>query len=285
MSEKFQFHVSALLDMARCGERFRRRYIEGERAPSTPSLIRGTAVHRSVERNLRARLEDPAKLALLPAEEVADIARDAASYEWENGVRLTKKESAIGLEKARGELLDRVVRLSLEHRKALAPNIKPSHVERQWTVDIKGYPFQLAGQIDIQEVSFDVRDTKTSRKTPSGNPAETSIQLSCYALAVQKHDGVLPKSVGLDYLIDLKRGTKIVEFRSDRTDDFRPFLDRVAIAHAAMEKGIFQPAHPDDWCCSDDYCSFFDSCRYVRRPVSTGGGLVQIAPVEGTNAA
>lgn len=291
MSQKLQLHVSGLTMLSRCGEQFRRRYIEGERIAPAVAVIVGQGVHRSVERNMRARLEDPHKAALLPLDEIYDVARDAVDRQWKDGVTLDEDEAARGAENVRGEAVDKAVRLSEAHHFHIAPQIRPTHVERPWVLDLKGYDFQLAGTIDLQTEHFadfgsdSIRDTKTTAKTPSGNPAQGSIQLTCYALAVKVSDGEIPEGVGLDYLIDLKRGPKAETYWSTRNDqDFRPFLDRVAVAHAAMERGIFMPANPDDWWCSAKYCGYHATCRYPRRPVSSAPGLIQIAPVEGTVA-
>lgn len=282
--------------LSRCGEQFRRHYVEGERIAPAVAIVVGTGVHRGVERNMRAKLENPDGLLSVTFEEVADAARDSVERQWGFGVELSDDERKAGEAKTKAGAIDKAVRLSEGHFTRLAPEIQPTHVERQWVLDLKGYDFQLAGAIDIQTIEKSaslavnsvglftaVRDTKTSSKTPSGNPAETSIQMTCYSLAVKVSDGALPAAVGLDYLIDLKRGPKIETYWSERKEeDFRPFLDRVAVAHAAMEKGIFMPANPDDWWCSKKWCGYWSTCRYPRRPVSTGGGLVQIAPVEGT---
>lgn len=273
-----QLHVSGLDTLSRCGEQFRRRYIEGERVPPAAALHVGTSVHKSVEANLTA------KMAGEPIEQEEAI---AAAYgklvgDWDQyGVTLDEDDAA-SPEQARGAAIDKAVRLSRHHFTEVAPSINPTHVERRWTLAITGYDFELAGSIDIQIGTELIRDTKTSGKTPSGNPAETSIQLPMYALAVEKHDGAAPKSVQLDYLIDLKRGPKVAHYENEPTArDTNVLLDRIAMAHRAMEAGIFVPVDTGHWVCSKKWCGYWSDCRYARRPATVAAAkpLVQIAAV------
>lgn len=261
-----QLHISAIDTLSKCGEMFRRRYIEKEIRPPGVSLITGTATHRSVQKNLTAKLETG---VMLPEEAVCEIARDALNEEWDKGVFLDDEEKSTGENAARGDAVDKAVRLSRLHRSSKAPSLTPTHVERQFVIELAGYPTDLAGCIDVQEGTACIRDTKTSKKSPSADTAEESDQLSMYAMAVRALDGRFPDRVALDYLVDLKREQKVVTLESTRTaDDCAPLLRRVEIAVEAIEKGVFVPARQSDWWCNKRYCGYHDSCRYVRRPTS-----------------
>lgn len=278
-TELRQLHVSGLNTLSRCGEQFRRRYIEGERIPPAVAMHVGTAVHKSVEANLKARMVGGS----LERDQAAEYAFAKLTSDWDRfGVTLDPEEDA-SPETIRGKALDKAVALSAHHYDKVAPTIEPTHVERRWTLAITGYDFELAGTIDIQEGSKRLRDTKTSGKTPSGNPAAKSIQLPMYVLAIKAHDGAEPESMHLDYLIDLKRGPKLAQYESRPDErDTQVILDRVAAAHKAMEAGVFLPANPDDWWCSDKWCGYWRNCRYARRsqviPPPTQR-LAEIAPL------
>jgi hypothetical protein len=260
-TEKPQLHVSAL--GMKCMEAFRRRYIMGEKIPPGVRMIVGTGTHRGVDADMKHKIETG---ELLPLDAVTDATRDGLNAAWEReGVTLEPEELARGMKLIRGEAVDKAVRLARLHATETAPAINPTHAERPWSLEIKGYPFDLVGRIDIQEADG-IRDTKTSGKTPGADCAEKSLQLKAYALAVSRIDGRIPARVTLDYLIDAAAPKAKSFSHQPDAEDFRVVLARVQIIAAAMQAGIFVPVEPDHWCCSAKWCGYFESCRYARRP-------------------
>lgn len=253
--------------MSRCGEQFRRVYIEGERRPPGVAMIVGSSVDDSVNANLGNVIETG---AMLPMEAVQDVARDALESRWvEEGVVLTDEEAELGTKTVRGEAVDRSIRLALLHYDGVAPKLKPKSVQRRFRVRIKGETnIILVGVLDVEEPGT-VRDTKTSKKSPAKDAAEKAQQLTMYALGVRIEDGEIPDKVALDYLVDLKRGPKAVTLESTRgPDDFRVLLARIERYARIVESGYFAPANPDDWICSEKWCGFALSCPMFRKPVS-----------------
>jgi CRISPR/Cas system-associated exonuclease Cas4 (RecB family) len=268
---KFQLHATALTLWSRCGEAFRRKYIENERTPVSVQSAVGTAVHRSSESDLKHKLETA---TLLPEEAVKDIARDTLVSNWDQ-VEPSPEDLEEGIDCSRDRSIDRAVTLASFHHSEVAPSICPTHVEREWVLDIDGLSLQLAGRIDWQEGTRVVGDTKTSTKSPAKDMADKSLQLSAYALAIKAHEKKLPDVLRLDYLVMTpKRGdTKLVQLTSWRTDeDLVPLLERVAQAERQIATGVFTPAPPDSWWCSAKFCPFFHSCRYALKPVSISLG-------------
>lgn len=272
MTQKNQLHVSGLNLLSKCGIAFENRYIR--KLPSKPSipLIVGTATHATVRQNLTKK-KDTGEL-MHPAE-VLDIARDELVHEWDktDGALETDEDMVVyGPAKAKAMAIDKAVRLSGLHRQNVAPQIlKPTHLERQWVLDIEGFQFELAGAIDVQEETADgtvIRDTKTSGKSPSATVADQSSQLSMYALALYRFEGKLPASLTLDYLIDNKTPVTKSYTTKRELDDFAPLMRRVEAATRVIESGHFQPANEDDWICGPKYCSYWSSCAYVRHPKS-----------------
>jgi hypothetical protein len=259
--------------LSRCGEQYRRRYIEHEiRSPAVAMLV-GRATDDSVNHNLTSKLKTG---ELLNGENVSSIARDAFVSSWEGGVALNDDELIQGLKTVKGEAIDKSVRLSLLHANARAPQIEPTAIQRRWRVELDGYPQDLVGVIDIQEGLKAVRDTKTAAKTPPKTIADTDDQLTAYALALRVLEGKAPGRVALDYLVDLKTGPKAPVFESVRDDvDFQTFLNRLEIAMEAIEKGVFIPANPNDWQCSRKWCGYWGDCRYAKRPHSVS--LVELS--------
>lgn len=264
---KFQLHASGMEALARCGIAFERRYIRGEKTAPAARMLVGTAVDRAVRVNLDSKITTG---KLLSTEAVQDIARDVLVTEWQNGVWLTEDDAEDGIAE-RDKALDMSVNLSAFHHRILAPIIRPTHVARKWVLDVDGLDIQVAGEIDIQEGSTAIRDTKTSGKSPTKDLAEKSLQLSTYALAVKTIDGALPEKVCLDYLVQTpKRGdTKFVPLESIRTaQQVQPVLERISKMAEVIESGLFTPAPVDSWWCSAKYCAYHDTCRYAARPTS-----------------
>lgn len=265
---KRQLHISGINMFTRCGEQFRRRYIEHEILPPGVSIIIGSATDRSVSDNLQKKLDTDLK-EMLPIDVVGDIARDQAVHSFEGReVWFSKEEIGIGLKKVVGSAIDDAVKLSKLHYTDFAPHINPTHVQREWVLSLDGYPYDLAGTIDVQEGNKAIRDTKTSGKTPVSTIADTSDQLTIYSLASYIIDGELPEEVVLDYLIRNK--VPIARsFRSKRTKtDFDYILNRIQVVIEAIEKGVFIPANRDHWICTPKFCGYYEDCPYSRKPVS-----------------
>jgi hypothetical protein len=246
-----------------CFEAFRRRYIENEIIPPGVALIVGTGTHASVEKNLTAKIETG---TLLTLDAVKDAARDGVNNAWEQGVKLNDEEAERGIKAVKGEAVDKAVRLATLHANDKAPSLRPTHVERKWSLELPGYPVDLVGRIDIQEGLVSIRDTKTSGKTPAENCADKSIQLKAYAAAVRAIDGTLPQFAVLDYLIDTKTPAAKTFSMVPTVEDTHAMLARVETVVLAMEKGVFIPVEPTHWCCDPKWCGYYQTCRYIRQP-------------------
>jgi hypothetical protein len=168
----------------------------------------------------------------------------------------------------------------------------------------------LAGELDIrEECKYDandqelmstittIRDTKTSGKSPTksiydqvraGVPlkdikpglADTSLQLSIYALAAQVTEGRIPDFVALDYLVETKKKDGSVSNRyyvptlAKRTlEDVEVDLRRIENFAQVMKTGSFTPADPTWWGCSKKWCGFWERCEFAKKPklIQIGG--------------
>lgn len=266
MSDTRHLSHSQLSMLFRCGEQYRRRYVEGERLAPGMALVVGRAVDKSVTENLAHKM---AEGSLLPLDAVRGIARDDVQAIWdgEEGVALSDEEKSEGAAKVKGDAIDKSVRLAELHARKLAPSLSPTAVQRKWEVSLEqaGYPATLVGVIDIQEGRESIRDTKTASKSPSADAAHLSDQLTLYALAVKVVDGALPSRLALDFLVDTKE-PKVVPLETSRTEaDFGPVLRRVERALQVIDAGAFAPANPDDWWCSKRWCGYWETCPLVRR--------------------
>jgi hypothetical protein len=263
-----QLHMTGLDLMLKCGEAFRRRYLCGEKIPPGVAQVVGLAVHKPAEVNLKRKMETG---ELLPPEAVADIARDTLNEAWDGpeGVFLPPGST----QAIKGESVDKAVRLSRLHATSLAPDIIPTHVERDWSLTLPGYPMDLSGTIDVQQ-GVTVRDLKTRKVSLPSNGSEIAAnqQLTAYALAVYAIDrATLPITVKIDALVDLKT-PKVQTQTSERTvSDFQELHRRLEVAATAIDKGVFLPARPTDWWCSERWCGYWTTCPYAARRLAGSG--------------
>lgn len=283
MSTKHQIHQSGIGMMERCGESWRRRYIEGEKRPPAAAMLVGTGLDRSVRGNLDTKIRTG---ELLPIEAVKDIARDAIGneamlQEWEPR---PQDEARFGEGKRQFDVIvDQTVTLAETHATALAPTLSPTHVAQEFVLDIAGYDYQLVGENDIREETrglVGIRDTKRRKNKPNQFDVDSSTQLTTYALAEFIATGKMPDYLTLDCVRPLARGPKIDIAWSYRTkDDFDVLLRRVQHHIESIEKGHFAPAEPSmSWWCSPDWCGYYRDCPYTRNPEHFGPppALVQI---------
>jgi hypothetical protein len=290
-NQKPQLHISMLNTLSACGIQFLRRYghrfglwEKEEIIPPGIALVVGISTHKSVESNLRHKIENG---YLLPREEAIETAVREATGLWYSGVLLTDEESE-NIGQTKGELLDMSAALSGLHYDHVAPRLLPVSVEEKWVVELKRFPFDLAGQIDIREQiprsdiqKFEaekagqnpeeplasIRDTKTAGKKPSPD-ALSSMQMAMYSRAHRVIYGKLPDMISLDYLIKTKTPSTITLSGSPNESAMSPLMARIeqfAVIIDAAQRGkvnLFTPAQPDDWRCSKKWCGFAVTCPY-----------------------
>lgn len=283
---KPQLHQSHLAMLYRCGEKFRRVFLEKEKEPPTTPLVIGTATHAVIARDLGNKIE---RGVLLPREAIRDHTRDEFAKAWETmPVVLNQEEIDDGLQKTRDTCQDITIELALLHHYDIAPKITPKHVERTWVIEATGYPYDLAGTIDVDEIVefdrekglfltrpiFKIRDTKTKAKNIGQREVDTSEQYTFYHFAKYMLDGILADYVIQDNLIKptKTRPAVALSYQSTRTiDDHVVVQRRFETACDVIQKGAFTPANPSDWWCSKEFCGFAATgrCKYFNSKRST----------------
>lgn len=260
-SQKPQLHSSHLNTLSRCGEQFRRVVLMGEKEPPGVALGVGSTVHKTVAFNLNHKIEN--KGEMMPIDQMKDFARDSFIDWWKKSpVLLGEDERAEGLEKVRGSAIDQSIELSMVHYKEIAPKLNPvaGGVERAWVIEAKGYPYDLAGTIDVDE-GLPIRDTKTRNKLVGELEVQTSEQLTLYAMAKKIIDKLKVDEipVWLDILVkpSAKLHARAFSFESKRSmADFKIFMNRFERAIEIIEKEAFTPTSRSNWWCSTRFCGF-----------------------------
>jgi len=280
---------SRLTKLLRCGEAYRRDEEEKELAPPTSGMVRGTVVHAIAaeghERQIKGkakRPDDPKSMVLresLPdEEEAADLA--ASRFDWEqkqSGIVAPGEEEpekvVIGRDK------DSSIRMSRHLVTTVAPYVDPIAVEAKLVVEPQDANIRISGILDLitNEPPLvpggpprrGVRDYKTSRKAPSEGEADTSGQLSMYALLDTLQTGKIADVFALDFVVEdgrLLRPPYKVSLESTRTqEDIDVMIDRLNNAIEGAAAGVFLANGVGTWQCSPRWCQWWTTCKFVSK--------------------
>lgn len=252
--------VSQLNMLTRCPEQYRRRYILGERKPPGVALVIGKGTHVASEKDLTSKMEWG---ELLEAEEVSDVAADATRRMW-HADQPVREEG----DPDEGGAVDEAVKLAGLYHAKVAPTLAPVAVERAFLLEVPDFAYDVMGVVDV-ETETDIRDTKTSAKAPSGNPARTSLQGELYTLEARVRGK--DKGFVLDHLVRGRSPRHIISEAKFTPADHQSFLLRVEAAAKMIQAGTFPPADPTSWACSKKWCGWWDDCAWgARQRVSVG---------------
>lgn len=286
---KPQLHVTAITRMQTCGHWYYLSNIKGIHYPLAAKLAVGIAAHHGASQNLRHKA---IKGELLPREQVAEESLDALKKEADKGDGLSDDDKTPITKKRMDELRDETVRFAAVHYEQVAPKAKPAIIDQEiggemrqvtsvefaYVLAMKNWPFDLAGTIDLLDgkpKKFTIRDNKTARKMPSGNPAINSSQLTAYSMAVHHVLGQpYPIKSSLDHLV-IGRKTKPDELARRETqrnaDQEKVFLRIFQAACRSLEAGVFMPADPGHFAAPCSYCPHrWGTCVYYTDPSLIG---------------
>lgn len=260
---------SAVNQLLKCGEAFRRRYLEREYTPPSLAALAGTAVHAAAESYFRRKRDAGEELSV---EDVQQAAVDAFDRRMaKDGAVLDEEEQARGKDVVVGEAKDKAVRLSGLYRRELAPSVQPDLIEARIEVEVPGLKRRIVGVVDLSsqpEVACeggDLIDLKTSKRRGSQEDADRSIQLTVYDVAYEALKGWRPRRIVLHELVD----TKVPQ--ANVTETTRGPEDRAALgailgaAERTIDAGTFLPAAPGSWWCSLRFCAYAPTCPYFAR--------------------
>lgn len=253
-------HQSSLNMAARCGEQFRRRYIEGEIVPPGIAAGTGTGVHAGSEANFRHKIITGSDL---PISDVLDASRDGFVRAFKHGIFLTGDE--LGRKNTiLNDGLNKALRLTKAYHERIAPGLFPQDVESDFLIDVPGLGLPIGGRIDFTDPER-IHDLKTAGKSWAEDQVYKEAQPIFYGFAKYQETGAVP---GFKFwvLVDLKGGVKIQEQSVTGTQiqgQFPSLIKRLNMFETMLKSGVFMPAHPSSWWCSKDWCGYFRSCPYV----------------------
>ena len=245
----------------KCGEAFRRRYVEREIIPPGVALLTGSGMHGAAETNFLQKIESHEDISLSDFREAAAAAFEAALA---GSYSLTSEEVSRGSKIVLGEAKDETVSLAEAHGRLQAPDYQPTAVEREARIILPNSTHDLLGYIDLEDDQDRVTDFKTAAKRKTQNDVNSSVQLTFYAAAHRIYFGRDASEVRLDALIKNKEPVRQVVAAKRTRPDFVALVNRVNAVQAGIKAGVFAPATPQSWWCAPKWCGYHATCPYVN---------------------
>lgn len=247
----------------KCGEAYRRRYINREVIPPRIALIKGTAVHKgAAEHNFKQKLKTHRDL---PARKLIDSA--VATFDdrvKHDGVMLQPDEKTVGKRKALGQARDSVVRLAGLFAGQVAPKYQPKYVESEQRIELEASPRDLLCKVDLITKPNEILELKTGTKSLNQAKVDGLMQLTFESLTYKALHKQQPKRIILEQMVDLK-SPKVLTFKTNRTrEDYVALVNTINAAITGIEAGQFKPASPGAWWCSAKWCGYHATCPYVN---------------------
>lgn len=237
----------------RCPKAFEYRYIDGLKEPPAAAQYQGTAYHAGLEHNFRHKLiagDD------LPLDEVEEV----AAQRWDTLLRLEPPK--LEEDEELGALKDQLVAMVRAYHTEIAPEIRPSQIEQQLTVEIAdAYP--LVGRIDLIDQDDLIIEHKTSRSRWTQDQADGNIQFAAYQYARHATYGHAP---GGEFHIAVKLKRPAIQRLSVvKTPNQMSGYARIhRFVSDQIRRGEFPP-RTDGWWCSERWCGYWHRCPYGAR--------------------
>jgi hypothetical protein len=249
-------HQSSLNTALRCGEQFRRRYVENHVIPPGIAAGRGTGVHRANEVNLKYKIATGQDLDVSI---LKDAARDGFVNAFKNGIFLMHED--IGRKDAvLNDGLNDTIRLTELYASEVAPEIIPKEVERSFSLEV-GLPLKIAGRIDLEQDAR-VDDLKTSGKKWTDDQIEKEIQPIFYSFVHEHETGVRPEFY-YHILVSTKKAYRQTQSIKPTDGHYYALFAKLRMFCRMIETGTFLPANPSSWWCSKKWCGYWQTCPYV----------------------
>lgn len=272
--------ASALETFWRCGEAYRRRYVEREIIPPGFALMIGSSLHKGAEENFRQKIETHEDL---PVDDIVEAAvAEFQSRTTGGDFVLTSEEESIGARKVIGAYTDLVADMADIHARVQAPDYQPIAVEVSTLIELPNASRDLLTVTDLRDDQGRVVDFKTALRKKSRSEVETSTALTAYAAAYRVDFGRDPSSVRLDTVLKPRLSTSSSSStrkrKTTRDSDHRQVLEatrgephylvlaeRIDATVRAIEAGIFTPTSPTAWQCSQKWCGYARTCPFYTK--------------------
>lgn len=238
----------------RCPRQFHFRYVLGKKEPPKISLLEGSSHHAALEMNNIHKKErgfdlKAATITEKFMDELRGRAKETENLSWE-------EESEDGL-------AERATVWHKEYMARFAPGIIPDIVEEKFEKEIvlNGKACIISGVVDLGYAGK-VTDYKTSSAYGYQNKKkgiDHDLQLSLYSWATGRRQ--------VENICFVKKNIpEVGRLESSRTK--HQILWALQIAERVMDavnKEVFPPTDPTNWCCSERFCGYWGSCAGAKK--------------------
>lgn len=267
-----------------CPEKWRRRYLEGEYEPSSPSQLVGSAVHRAEGENF-------AQKAVSGRDRLVQDVLDAYSDEWDMAREEAQDKAGVEWEDEKpGRVKDSGVRVLSEFHRTVARRIQPAAAEQRFEIQIPGVEWTFVGYRDVDETSGDIADLKVrSQERGIVTPEEAAEDLEATAYLFARRAELAATGSNSPIAFNQRHPSRLrflnlvrsphpkprdlvitPTTRSDeQLDTFLALLYRVAAEVAwRAETDVWHGPGPGSWWCSERFCGFWARCPFggAHRP-------------------
>lgn len=247
----------------KCGEQYRRRYIQKEVIPPGISLIKGTSLHKGAEFNFKQKIKSKVDL---PKKDVLDQTMSTFDLTMKHeGLLLKEEEEKRGKAVVIDEAKKSVQVFATLYSDGVAPRYQPVLVEQRQRIELENSPYDLLGVVDMVDDKEKVVDLKTGTKTKKQEDVDADSQLTFYAMTHRAITGRDPSGLAIEQMLDQKVPT-VKTFETKRgMEDYRRLINRINAAVDGINKGSYPPAHEGAWWCSAKFCGYHATCPYVKK--------------------
>lgn len=247
--------VSSISLLAKCPEKWQRRYLQREYEPPSGKMILGSAAGAAAGQHYSRVVETGEGLS-------TEAVLDEFSDEWED--RVSREEVAWGGDNP-GELKDSGARALEAYHLGVAPQVVPVSVEREFTLSWPGVDWRFTGFLDLETVEGAVADLKMRGRSLSSAEAAKDLQPSAYLYARRAEDRPADRFEFHAMVRAARPYARVVStVRSDRQLDL--FVARVFQAAAEIdwrvERDAWSGAPPGAWWCGERACGYWQSCPW-----------------------
>lgn len=279
-TETLRWHATGLSVMAQCPEKFRRRYVEGERdeMASAGQMI-GLAVHHAAQLGVEAQLEGQDIDRMFLVENALAHFDGLVKADADSPEPIPWSSDPGSLVLRRHDVEELALLWEANQRQWWRDWGRPTMAENHFETTLWGHT--VIGQIDAATERDVVIDWKTGLKPMSASRAEREMQKLVYPAAYERLVGRYP---GLLVFVQLirkpptqatPRWTYKLNLQRQLVDPAQKDLLRKLLDdnQAQVDARVF-PLNISSGLCSPDYCPFWRTCpASLIKPLAERGQL------------
>lgn len=241
----------------RCGMAFQFRYLEGLIIPPGIAARRGSAFHKACDENHKQKIDSYQDL---PLDHLQDVTRDSyMNLIRDEGIFIPKDDQS-AKDRLLNEGLNDAILATKTYREKIASQIQPVETEKYYINDI-GLNLPICGIIDVIDSEQVEHDFKTANKRKGSAFFSSAMQPTFYILLRYLRENVMPR---FKYHVITVKGELQEEETTRGKQDFNRLILYIQLFLRSLKRGIYKPAEPGHWMCSEKWCGYYGICKYKQ---------------------